>query len=418
MQDSKLIQQKALLVTVDRTQGHVNETKKSLDELESLAATLDFEVVGTVIQTRPAPDPRTYIGRGKISEILQQCGQYNIDAVLFDHELSPKQGQVLEQELGCMVWDRSQVILEIFVRRAQTAEAKAQVELARLKYMLPRLAGMWSHLDRERGGIAASRGMGEKQINIDRQIVWKRIHKLEKVLKKITKERMIKKKQRHSFLQIGIVGYTNAGKSTLMNLLTGSRLPAENQLFATLDSTTRKLKADIKPEILLSDTVGFIRKLPHGLIASFRSTLDTVREADMLLHVIDMAHPEREQHIRTVTEVLSEIGAEDIPRLLVFNKADLFADEIGRIILEKKHPNSVVVCAFEQKSKAALIQKIKDYFQDQFFSHTVKLPYDKCNSLAELYEHSIVGNIAYEEDAIYVDCTISQTKKRKLTGLL
>ena len=389
-----------------------------LNELEALAGTLGFEVVHSIMQTRHAPDTRTYIGKGKIQELQHFIARHDVDHIMFDNDLSPKQSQVLEQELSCSVWDRTQVILEIFARHARTAEAKVQVELASLKYLLPRLVGLWGHLDREKGGISASRGMGEKQVAIDRRIVRNRISKLEKSLQKFVSERQVRKNGRKNFFQVVLVGYTNAGKSTLMNLLTGSRLPAEDQLFATLDSTTRRIKGVTKPDVLVSDTVGFIRSLPHGLIASFHSTLDVVREADLLLHVVDVSHPDMEQHITTTNGVLEELGATDIPRLVVFNKTDRYHDDIGRIIIEKRHAPCVFVSALAPASGELMCGKIRECLQRHFFSRIIKLPYSKCDSLAELYAYSIVDDIDYKEDAIYVNCTFSQAQKTRFAELI
>ncbi len=410
--------QKVFLVAVNVHPAKIRQTEHSLNELDALAKTRQFDVVGRFIQSRYSPDSRTYIGKGKLEEIKAQLEQHGVDLILFDHDLSPKQGQALEEALDCMVWDRTQLILEIFARHARTSESMVQVELARLQYMLPRLKGMWAHLDRERGGISASRGMGEKQINVDRTIIRNRIRKLQTALKKIACERNTQKKRRSSCFQVGIVGYTNAGKSSLMNLLIGSCLTVEDQLFATLDSCTRILKGVTKPEILLSDTVGFIRNLPHQLVASFRSTLDVLREADLLLHVADVSHAAMQQHIETALEVLDGIGAADVPRLLVLNKADLLSDETAGIILEKKYPQSVLVSAFAPESRELLISRIKQCFQGQFFSRTVKLPYSKSDRLADLYANSIVGEVAYEEDAMYVNCTISHNNKKRLAELI
>lgn len=418
MLSDSLERKNVFLVALHLKPSLVNDTEESLKELAALAETLGFCVVGHLFQSRHTPDQRTYIGKGKLKEIADAVEARHVDLVLFDNELSPKQGQVLEKELGCMVWDRTQVILEIFARHARTSEAKVQVELASLEYMLPRLVGMWAHLDRERGGIGASRGMGEKQIDVDRKIVRNRISRLKKELEKIAGEREIQRKKRKDCFQIAIIGYTNAGKSTLMNLLTGNDLLAEDRLFATLDSTTRMLKGLTKPETVISDTVGFIRSLPHGLVASFRSTLNVVKDADLVLHVTDAGHPQVEDHIRVTLEVLKEIGAEDVPAILVLNKTDLVTDDIKRLILERKYPRAVMVSAFDPDTRERLVNRIRLFFQDQFFSRKVKLPYDRSQSLADFYQHSIVENISYEEDAVHIDCIISKMNKDRFAGLI
>ena len=409
---------KTVLVAVTPAPVSTVQADPPLRELKSLAKTRGLRVVGTAVQQRHVPDTRTYIGSGKLEQLCAQVESHEAELVVFDNDLSPKQGQRLERALGCMVWDRTQLILEIFARHARTAEARAQIELARLKYMLPRLAGLWGHLDREKGGIGVSRGMGEKQIAIDRRIIGKRIAGLEKKLARIAGGCRVRRKNRAGCFQVALVGYTNAGKSTLMNLLTGSDSAVADRLFATLDSTTRVLPGAAKPEILISDTVGVIRNLPHGLVASFRSTLDVVRQADLLLQVVDVGSAVREEHIRTTQGVLEEIGAQDVPRLLVFNKADLYTDDIGRLILEKKHPRSVMLSALDPGSRDLLVAGITDFFGHHFFTHTVRLPYSRCDGLAELYRHSIVGSVRYRDDAVYVDCTISHANKKRLGGLV
>ena len=418
MQTEIINKENVFIVALNLKPSPLNETEESLNELEALAETLNLCVMGRVIQSRNSPDQRTFIGKGKLHEVENVVEELGIDVVLFDCELTPKQGQVLEKILGCMVWDRTQVILEIFARHARTSESKVQVELASLEYMMPRLVGMWAHLDRERGGISASRGMGEKQINVDRKIVRTRIGKLKKELEKIVSERQTQKKKRKDCFQIAIIGYTNAGKSTLMNLLTGNNLLTEDRLFATLESTTRILKGVTKPETVISDTVGFIRNLPHGLVASFRSTLDVVKDADLILHVTDANHPSVEEHISTTLDVLKEIGGGDIPAILVLNKSDLIKDEIKKLILERKYSDAVMLSAFDIETKNILIDKIKAFFQDQFFSRKVKLPYSKSENLAYFYEHAVVENISYLDDAMHIDCVISKINKSRFAGLI
>lgn len=418
MQTEIINKENVFIVALNLKPSPLNETEESLNELEALAETLNLCVMGRVIQSRNSPDQRTFIGKGKLHEVENAVEELGIDVVLFDCELTPKQGQVLEKILGCMVWDRTQVILEIFARHARTSESKVQVELASLEYMMPRLVGMWAHLDRERGGISASRGMGEKQINVDRKIVRTRIGKLKKELEKIVSERQTQKKKRKDCFQIAIIGYTNAGKSTLMNLLTGNNLLTEDRLFATLESTTRILKDVTKPETVISDTVGFIRNLPHGLVASFRSTLDVVKDADLILHVTDANHPSVEEHISTTLDVLKEIGGGDIPAILVLNKSDLIKDEIKKLILERKYSDAVMLSAFDIETKNILIDKIKAFFQNQFFSRKVKLPYSKSENLAYFYEHAVVENISYLDDAMHIDCVISKINKKRFAGLI
>ena len=402
-----------LLAAISLPPHTAAQTAESLSELADLANTLGFAVVAQAVQTRAAPEPGTYIGSGKLEDMHRLVQQHGIELVIFDHDLSPRQSQNIERALDCMVWDRTQLILEIFARHARTSEARVQVELARMQYMLPRLVGLWAHLDRERGGIGTSRGMGEKQIQIDRRIVRARIAHLQKELQCIETERRTQRKQRSNCFQVALIGYTNAGKSTLMNCLSGSSVHVADKLFATLDATTRMLGGVLKPEILLTDTVGFIRNLPHSLVASFRSTLENVCEADLLLHVIDVSHPEYETHMRTTARVLEEIGAEAIPRLSIFNKIDMSGlDDLDRLMLEKKYPGCMCISALEEKTRHTVTEKIKTHVLDGCIARTVRLPYSKCEALADFYAYSIVDTIDYREDAIYIDCTISPVMRR------
>ncbi len=315
-------EQAVLVGLVTRTQTET-QVQEYLDELEFLALTAGARTVKRFVQKLPHPDPRTFIGKGKLEEIRDFIEAHpDIDLVIFDDDLSGKQVSLIEQTLKRKIVDRSTLILDIFARRAQTAQAKTQVELAQMQYLLPRLRGLWTHLERQRGGIGM-RGPGEKEIETDRRIVRDKIAMLKKRLEKIDQQNATRRKQRGELIRVALVGYTNVGKSTLMNRLSKSDVFAENRLFATLDTTVRKVVYDGVP-FLLSDTVGFIRKLPHHLIESFKSTLDEVRESDILMHVVDVAHPAFEEHIGTVRETLSELGAAEKPVLMVFNKMDLY----------------------------------------------------------------------------------------------
>ncbi|HMN89800.1 MAG TPA: GTPase HflX [Saprospiraceae bacterium] len=311
------------LVQKDQTEAQINEY---LDELEFLALTAGARSVKRFMQKLPHPDSRTFIGKGKVEEIQEYIERHEeVNMVIFDDDLTGKQTNILEETLKIKIVDRSSLILDIFASRAQTAQAKAQVELAQMQYLLPRLRGLWTHLERQRGGIGM-RGPGEKEIETDRRIVRDKISQLKKKLEKIDQQNVTQRKNRGDLIRVSLVGYTNVGKSTLMNVLSKSDVFAENKLFATLDTTVRKIVYDGVP-MLLSDTVGFIRKLPHHLIESFKSTLDEVRESDILLHVVDIAHPQHEEHIRTVNQTLEELGALDKPTLMVFNKMDLYREK-------------------------------------------------------------------------------------------
>lgn len=314
------IPEKAVLVGVISSRQTEAQAREYLDELAFLAETAGAETCGRFLQKIDTPNPKTFVGSGKIEEIKQFITEREIGLVIFDDELSPSQLRNIERTLECKILDRSNLILDIFAKRAQTAHAKTQVELAQYQYLLPRLTRMWTHLERQKGGIGM-RGPGETQIETDRRIIKQKIALLKEKLKDIDKTMSIQRSNRGQLVRVALVGYTNVGKSTLMNLLSKSEVFAENKLFATLDTTVRKVVIDNLP-FLLSDTVGFIRKLPTMLVESFKSTLDEVREADILLHVVDISHPNFEEHFHVVNETLAEIDGSDKPTIVVFNKID------------------------------------------------------------------------------------------------
>ncbi len=311
------------LIYKEQTEPMVNEY---LDELEFLAETAGVHVVKRFTQKLPHPDSKIFVGKGKLEEIKQySLLKGNISLLIFDDELTGSQIQNIEKELGITTIDRSDLILDIFASRAKTAQAKTQVELAQYQYILPRLKGMWKHLERQGGGVG-TRGPGETEIETDRRIVKEKISLLRKRLSEIDRQAFTQRKDRGEFIRVALVGYTNVGKSTLMNVLSKSDVFAENKLFATLDTTTRKVVFEQTP-FLLSDTVGFIRKLPHHLVESFKSTLDEVREADVLLHVVDMSHPQYEEQLQVVNKTLAELGAAEKPTITIFNKMDRYQEQ-------------------------------------------------------------------------------------------
>ena len=315
--------ERAVLVAVVRDSQELRQSEEYLDELEFLAETADITTVRRFSQRLPQPSSRIYVGPGKLEEIAAYCEEHAVDVAIFDDELTPAQTRNIERAMPCRILDRTRLILDIFLARAQTAYAKTQVQLAQYEYMLPRLAGLWTHLERQRGGTGTRGGAGEREIETDRRIVRNRISKLKEDLKKIDRQMAVQRSNRGQLVRVALVGYTNVGKSTLMNLIAKSEVFAENKLFATLDTTVRKVVFDNLP-FLLSDTVGFIRKLPTELIESFKSTLDEVCEADLLLHVVDISHPRFEDQIAVVKQTLQEIGAGDKPVYLVFNKIDAY----------------------------------------------------------------------------------------------
>lgn len=317
--------EKAVLVGLV-TDGHnMEQAIEYLDELEFLAETAGAVVKKRFLQKLRHPDNRTFVGKGKAQEITDFVKDNDIDLIIFDDDLSAKQAGILEELTGRKILDRSTLILDIFASRAQTAQSKVQVELAQMQYLLPRLRGMWDHLERQRGGIGM-RGPGEQEIETDRRIVRDKISLLKKRLNRIDLQAQTQRKNRGDMIRVSLVGYTNVGKSTLMNALGKAEVLAENKLFATLDTTVRKVVVDRMP-FLLSDTVGFIRKLPHHLVESFKSTLDEVRESDLLIQVVDIAHPQYRDHIKVVNKTLKELGAQKIPMLYVFNKMDIYTAE-------------------------------------------------------------------------------------------
>ena len=323
-QQQEQLQQRAVLVAVCRDRQPMDQVVEYLDELEFLAETAHIVTEHRFVQKLSSPDSRYFVGPGKLEEIGQWCEEHEIDVIIFDDELSPSQTRNIEKALGGRrISDRTRLILDIFVQRARTAYAKTQVKLAQYEYMLPRLTGMWTHLERQRGGTGTRGGAGEREIETDRRVVRNNISKLKEELKKIDRQMAVQRSNRGSRVRVALVGYTNVGKSTLMNLISKSDVFAENKLFATLDTTVRKVVFDNLP-FLMSDTVGFIRKLPTQLVEAFKSTLDEVREADLLIHVVDISHPAFEDQLNVVKQTLADIGASDKPVYLVFNKIDAY----------------------------------------------------------------------------------------------
>lgn len=314
--------ERAILIGINYPGQDEREVEDFLGELSFLAETAGAEPVKRFIQKLDTPNPKTFVGSGKIEEIALFIGDNDIDIAIFDDELSPSQIRNIEKALGCRILDRTNLILDIFAHRARTSHARTQVELAQYQYLLPRLTGMWTHLERQRGGIGL-RGPGETEIETDRRIIRERISLLKEQLKKIDTQMATQRKNRGKMVRVALVGYTNVGKSTFMNMLSKSDVFAENKLFATLDTTVRKVVIGNLP-FLLSDTVGFIRKLPHDLVESFKSTLDEVRESDLLIHIVDISHPGFEEQITVVNETLKELGTTDKPAIIVFNKIDAF----------------------------------------------------------------------------------------------
>ena len=323
MNNTASIKETAILVGVSHHQQDMMQVEEYLEELAFLVDTAGGIPVKKFIQRVDFPDPKTYVGKGKLQEISDYISIHETDIAVFDDELSPSQIRNIERQLKCRILDRNNLILDIFAKRARTAHSRTQVELAQCEYLLPRLTRMWTHLEKQRGGIGL-RGPGEQEIETDRRILRYRISLLKKKLEEIDKQKSTQRKNRRELVRLALVGYTNVGKSTVMNLLSKSNVFAENKLFATLDTTVRKVVIHDLP-FLLSDTVGFIRKLPHTLVESFKSTLDEVREADLLVHIVDISHPAFEEQIEVVNQTLTDIGASDKPVIILFNKIDQYS---------------------------------------------------------------------------------------------
>lgn len=388
------------------------EIQSSLAELARLADTSQAEVINQVIQHRDRPDPGWMIGRGKAEEIAGLVEELEADLVIFDQELSPAQVHHLEQKIPCKVIDRTQLILDIFAQRAQTKEGRLQVELAQLQYLLPRLVGRGTELSRLGGGIG-TRGPGEKKLETDRRHIRRQIRALKQELEEVKKHRRLHRERRKKMeqLQVALVGYTNAGKSTLLNRLTNAEVLAENQLFATLDLTSRLLDLPTGESVLITDTVGFIRNLPHQLVAAFRSTLEQVREADLLIHVVDSSHVEATQQMETVEQVLTDLEAAHIPRFTVFNKIDQRTDQIAD---EWDQENSIHISAFNDNDLERLKLKIAEVLTKEFVVGTAMIPTHRGEWISQFYRVAEVIHSEADDQFVTLQMRIPKRQLKKL----
>jgi len=382
------VEERAVLVGIDRNKGW--GVDESLEELKRLAETAGAEVVATLTQKMDTPHSRTFIGKGKLEEVAQTARELGANIVVFDDELSPSQQANIENAIPeTKIADRTALILDIFALHAVSREGKLQVELAQMEYLLPRLRGLWRHLDRFMGGGVMTRGPGESQLETDRRLARKRIGELKRELKHVAAERVLQRKARarSGVFRISLVGYTNAGKSTILNALTDAGVYVADKLFATLDATTRTLELPEGRSVTITDTVGFIHKLPHSLVDAFKSTLDEVREADLLVHVVDGSHPQAFDQIAAVQEVLGEIGAADRPALLVFNKADAMAPET-REQLWSRYPHAVVCSALTGEGLDTLRERVTEEAARQAVTLTILVPYDRGDIVALAHDHT------------------------------
>ena len=401
MQQTEEVRDKVVLVGLNSPvlKKEENADEDTMEELESLVETAGGEVVGVVLQNRPSPDPRTFIGEGKAAEVKLYCENTGATMVIFDNDLSPSQMRVLTEVFGVQVLDRCGLILDIFAQRAKTKEGRLQVELAQYQYLLPRLTGMWTHLERQAGtsgkGPIGSKGPGETQLETDRRHIHRKIDKLREDLEDVRRVRSTQRQQRqkNEIPVVAIVGYTNAGKSTLLNHLTGAGIPANNRLFDTLDTTSRLLTVSDTLDVVVSDTVGFIRKLPHQLVEAFKATLEELEYADLLLHVVDISNPEWQQQMQVVEDLVVELGAADLPRIQVFNKCD--ALPAGEIM---PHGEDIVAISARTGAGMDRLLELIDRKLDKGVRRVkLSLPYDKGGLLDLLYREAKVEAVEYAE---------------------
>jgi len=395
--------ERALLIGLEQDGVSKWDLRDSMEELRELASSAGAEVVDTITQKLQKPTAPYYIGRGKAESIRESFKDRQVTSVIFNDELSPAQGRNLENLLSRKVLDRTQLILDIFAQRARSREGRLQIELAQLQYLLPRLTRMWNHLSRQTGGIG-TRGPGETQLEVDRRRVQERIARLERELEGVRKVRSVQRqgRKRHQWPVAAVVGYTNAGKSTLLNLLTGADLVAEDKLFATLDPTTRSLTLPNKQRVLLTDTVGFLRRLPHTLIESFKATLEEVREADLLIHVVDLSHAHVDENIAAVDEVTKELGAWGKQTLMVFNKIDILSDRELADTYVKRFSGSVAISARTGEGVGELVESLQSTLASWRLRSHFEIPANESALLAEIHRVGHVLELRYEGDKAVV----------------
>jgi GTP-binding protein HflX len=412
----QLGKEKCILIGVSTRLASREDVEESLDELALLADTAGAEVVGRMTQDRDRFDSATFIGKGKVEELRQWIIDEKVLLIIFDDDLSPAQVRNLEEAVQCKVLDRSGLILDIFASRAKTNEAKTQVELAQLEYLLPRLTRQWTHLSKQLGGIG-TKGPGETQIETDRRLVRTRISHLKEKLERISQQRVTQRQERNKHTRAALVGYTNVGKSTLLNLLSGSDVFVENRLFATLDPTTRLVPLNSGTSILMTDTVGFIRKLPHHLVASFKSTLEEITEADLLLHIVDVSSKHFEEQISVVQETLEDLGAGDKPTLVVFNKIDLLKERSALAAISEKHPNHVFISAARGINITGLKDEVGKMMEQEFIIEEFSIPQSNQKIISQLYDAGEMLERTYEDDRVLLKLRLHRRDRERLLQL-
>ena len=415
VKNSDIEKEKVLLVGIYGLSSEKFQAQEHLEELALLTCTAGGIPVAKILQQRNRPDVNSYVGKGKLNEINGQINALGVKTIIFDDDLSPTQIRNIEKVTDGKVLDRSALILDIFASRAQTAAAKTQVELAQLQYLLPRLTRYWTHLSRQSGGIG-TKGPGETQIETDRRIISKRIGVLKSKLEKLDKQRTTQRKSRDQMTRVSLVGYTNAGKSTLMNALTNSCVFAENQLFATLDSTVRRHQLKSQ-EILLSDTVGFIRKLPHHLVQSFKSTLDEVREADLLIHLIDGSSKMVHEYIEVVEQTLKELKSNKKQTLLVFNKVDRIDDEQHEM-LRAEYPSALFISSVRGIGLSQLEEAIEQKIESKYRQVDLDIPIQAYRAVAFIHQRANVENEKYTGEYVHISCRIDEKDFKQLSKML
>ena len=415
VKNSDIEKEKVLLVGIYSLSSEKFQAQEHLEELALLTYSAGGIPVAKILQQRNRPDVNSYVGKGKLNEINGQINALGVKTIIFDDDLSPTQIRNVEKVTNAKVLDRSALILDIFASRAQTAAAKTQVELAQLQYLLPRLTRYWTHLSRQSGGIG-TKGPGETQIETDRRIISQRIGVLKSKLEKLDKQRTTQRKSRDQMTRVSLVGYTNAGKSTLMNALTNSCVFAENQLFATLDSTVRRHQLKSQ-EILLSDTVGFIRKLPHHLVQSFKSTLDEVREADLLIHLVDGSSKMVHEYIEVVQQTLKELKSNKKQTLLVFNKVDRIDDEQHEM-LRAEYPSALHISSVRGIGLSQLEEAIEQKIESQYRQVDLDIPIQAYRAVAFIHQRANVKNEKYTGEYVHISCRIDEKDFKQLSKML